>query len=385
MNSSLPMRYTIILIPLLAAQSQAGLLPLGEHVDIRFEWKNGTWSCKAATPNTEHNPQSVSLSLGDKPYVSGNPSNSGARHTQPASAAFAFTGVPAGNPLWIAVQGTPGAGEAWPGFDNNQSGIFGSYIPNDTRVSQTTARPWIKVSLVEHVAPHNSNAHFSMWTSGSPPKVWMSTFSNSSTNDYHYAEGTHNHINWGFNTTGIHRDRLRASAFAGPGSSNPTGFSEVHTFTFAIGPFAQWQAQYFDGNELENTSISGASADPDQDGMNNLIEFGFGLNPRSGGSTPTATGLGLPKMSLQSENGTSYEILTYPRRRANSQIKPLLYQPLFASDLAGPWVSENTITTTSNFPIELNHLNSIWEQVIVTRPVGTTKPVRGFSRVMLQN
>jgi surface-anchored protein len=224
-----------------------------------------------------------------------------------------------------------------------------------------------------------------MWTSGPTPKVWMSTFSNSSTNDYHYAEGTHNHINWGFNTTGIHRVRLRASAFAGPGSSNPTGSSEVHTFTFAIGPFAQWQAQYFDGNELENTSISGVSADPDQDGMNNLIEFGFGLNPRSGGSTPTATGLGLPKMSLQSENGTSYEILTYPRRRANSQIKPLLYQPLFASDLAGPWVSGNTMTTTSNFPIELNHLNSIWELVIVTRPVGTTKPVRGFSRVMLQN
>jgi hypothetical protein len=38
---------------------------------------------------------------------------------------------------------------------------------------------------------------------------------------------------------------LSASAYQGPGKTNPTGESEIFTVTFAIGPIAQWQAANF--------------------------------------------------------------------------------------------------------------------------------------------
>ena len=214
------------------APLHAGLTSLGEHVDIRWRWEApGGWTCQAITDSNgeaAYATDGVFLPLADKPYAAGNPANSGARFTQPASAAFAFTGVPAGQPLWVAVQGTPGVGEAWPGLENNQeAGTFGSYIPNDTRVSQSLARPWIRISLDGYTPPPGTNAYFSLWntTSGSPPTVWMSTFESGTVNDYFYAEGSHNHLSWGFSAPGIHRVRLKASAFAGPGETNPTGSS----------------------------------------------------------------------------------------------------------------------------------------------------------------
>ena len=40
-----------------------------------------------------------------------------------------------------------------------------------------------------------------------------------------------------------------------------------------------WQRLFFSGTALEDADISGFDADPDQDGLSNLAEFAFGLNP----------------------------------------------------------------------------------------------------------
>ena len=379
------MKTTILtLIFATASQLHAGLIPMAEHVDIRWRWETpGVWTCQAVTDSNgeiAHETPDVSFPLSDKPYIAGNPANSGARFTQPASAAFAFTGVPAGQPLWIAVQGTPGIGESWPGLENNQNaGTFGSYIPNDLRVSQTTARPWIKISLDGYTPPPGTDAHFSLWTtSGSTPKVWMSTYDTGVVNDYYYAEGTHTHMNWGFSRPGIHKVRIKASAFIGPGQTNPTGLSAVHTLTFAIGPFAQWQATYFTASELDGPAISGPDADPDHDGMKNLVEFAFGFDPKNGAAVPVSTGLGLPKLSLIEESGTFYEVLEYPRRRTGAQLAPLLYLPQFSSDLT--WQTDGITTTTTDFPAEMDGLNALWEKASSRRPAGPVRPARGFGR-----
>ena len=92
--------------------------------------------------------------------------------------------------------------------------------------------------------------------------------------------------------------RIKASAFVGPGQTNPTGLSSVHTLTFAIGPFAQWQATHFDNTELDALAISGPDADPDHDGMKNLVELAFGFDPKNGAVVPVNAGLGLRKLSL---------------------------------------------------------------------------------------
>ena len=80
----------------------------------------------------------------------------------------------------------------------------------------------------------------------------------------------------------------------------PTGLSGVtaiaaggaHTVAL-IGPaapltvtlnFASWQTKKFTPTQLANPLISGPDADPDMDGLKNIIEFAFGLNPNSGAS-----------------------------------------------------------------------------------------------------
>jgi surface-anchored protein len=385
------MKTTCTIFLIASSSIHAGLIPIGEHVDIRWRWESpAAWSCQAVTDSngeTAYDTEEVFFPLSDKPYVAGAPSNSGARFTQPASTNFAFTGVQAGQPLWIAVQGTPGIGEAWPGLENNQSaGTFGSYIPNDIRVSQTSARPWIKISLHHYSPPQGTDSHFSMWTtSGSVPKVWMSTHDLSVVNDYYYAEGTHTHMNWGFSALGIHRVEITASAYLGPGATNPTAASAVHTLTFAVGPFAQWQAFHFGNAGLDDPSIFGSSADPDHDGLKNLVEFAFGLDPNRGDASPVSPGLGFPVMSIVEEEGVFFETLTYPRRKAGNQIAPLIYQPQFASSPSGDWELDGITTTTTEFPAGQEVLNQDWELATSRRAIGNSVPARRFARVALEH
>lgn len=377
--------------PLLFATMTAGyggLIPLGEHVDLRWRWQSNAWIAQAiadSDPENPYDPDHFFLPLSDKPYTAGNPANSGARFSRSRSAAFDFTGVEAGQPLWIAVQGTPGLGEAWPGLENNQPpSTFGTYIPADLRLSQSIPQPYITITLDSYTPPHGKSSHFSMWrtSTNSPPIVWMSTYDTSVVNRYVFTAGSHTHFNWGFTALGIHRVRLKASAFLGPGQSNPTGFSAVETLTFAIGPFASWQATHFSSAELDDVAISGPLADPDRDGLKNLVEFGFGLHPRNGRPVADAVGLGLPQFSVVEEGGIFFEVVNYPARREAAQMAPLSYSPEFSDGLAS-WSDLGVITTESDFSGLTASLNTVWKKVSSRRAVGPVKPSNGFARVGL--
>lgn len=387
------MKSIISLLPLLAPMAHSGLISIGGHVDIRNHYENGAWNVALRTsdftsdptnsPDGVFAPTAAFLALSDKPYSSTNPAESGARALRPASGSFDFIGAEPGAPVWRAVQGTPGIGEAWPGFDNDQAaGTFGSYIPNDSRVPQGNARPYIRISLVDYQPPHGKASHFSMWnsTSGQPPTIWMSTFDSSVENSYYYAAGTHTHMWWGFTATGIHRVTLQASAFLGPGETNPTASGDPFTVIFAAGTVARWQARWFDAAELDNPAISDLFADADRDGLSNFLEYAFGTHPRSGAAVPLADGLGLPSFSLVEESGTLYQTLVYPRRRAGLRFDPEIYQPLFAESPAGPWSDAGVTTTAADFPPAQAALNAEWELVTSRRPV-PSGATTGFGRV----
>jgi hypothetical protein len=362
----------------------AGLVPLGEHVDIRSHFVGGVWRnvLRVDSRPTPYDCAAAFLPLSDKPVASDS-SISGARQIQPASASFAFTGALPGDPIWTAIQGTPGNGEAWPGFDNDQAfGTFGSYIPDDLRVSQENPRPWIKITLAGYQPPPGKTSHFSLWNStpGQPPSVWMSTFDSNVDNAYYLAEGSHVHVWWGFTAQGIHKVSLQSSAYLGPGATRPTGLGDPFTVIFAVGTAGRWQAEWFDAAELDDPAVSGLFADADRDGYFNLLEYAFGTHPRSGGPVPLAEGLGLPTFSLVGDNGTLYQTLRYPRRRAGLRLDPEIYQPLFADSPAGPWTDAGVTTTAVDFPPSQGALNGEWELVTSRRPVPVGQ-LKGFARI----
>ena len=52
------------------------------------------------------------------------------------------------------------------------------------------------------------------------------------------------------------------------------------------GGFGAWLGRHFTAEELENSALSGPEADPDEDGIGNLLEFFHGVDPKVHGAAP---------------------------------------------------------------------------------------------------
>jgi len=71
-------------------------------------------------------------------------------------------------------------------------------------------------------------------------------------------------------------------------SRRPLGPPDLGAFEFS--PFSAWRAEHF-GADAENDLVSGADADPDGDGVVNLLEFAFALNPHAASRTSLPRGV----------------------------------------------------------------------------------------------
>ena len=87
-----------------------------------------------------------------------------------------------------------------------------------------------------------------------------------------------------------------------------------------------WRASYFSAAELADPSISGDTADPDGDGIPNLLEYALNGDPR------TANGSIKPKPSITDDHLT----MSYIRRKAPTDVT---YDLQVSSDVAGGWTS----------------------------------------------
>lgn len=74
--------------------------------------------------------------------------------------------------------------------------------------------------------------------------------------------------------------------------------------------FDAWRSRYFTPLELADSAVSGDTADPDGDGLANLLEFSLDTSPLTAVGASTA----LPSCSVQNVSGTSYLTLTFKRR-----------------------------------------------------------------------
>jgi hypothetical protein len=130
-------------------------------------------------------------------------------------------------------------------------------------------------------------------------------------------------------------------------------------------PIETWRSAYF-GTNANRFSISGDTADPDQDTIPNLLEYAFALDP-----LVTSTE-GFPSCSLSNFDGTNFLTMAFLRPAAASD---LTYTVLVAGDL-GSWEVGCTfigtnVTSTTNTTLVSRSMTNALETAILrdTKPV----------------
>jgi surface-anchored protein len=137
--------------------------------------------------------------------------------------------------------------------------------------------------------------------------------------------GGHSHHHWGFSSNGVVRVTLQANGWQLGAITNETSLAT--TFTFHVLPiadsaFAQWQQIHWPGS-ADPQRVS-ADADPDGDGIRNLLEYAFDLDPN------LASRSGLPELSVRESAGQRYGMLTFRQAGAATDIE---YEPVVSSNL----------------------------------------------------
>ena len=77
------------------------------------------------------------------------------------------------------------------------------------------------------------------------------------------------------------------------------------TVTIQDKPFDAWRFTNFSNSELANPAISAETADPDGDGLANLIEYALALDPKLAGISPVTTGQSGGYLTIASPKSTA--------------------------------------------------------------------------------
>lgn len=107
---------------------------------------------------------------------------------------------------------------------------------------------------------------------------------------------------------------------------------------------------------MENSGEAADDADPDRDGVVNLLEFAFGTDPNSPVQHHVELGggrSGLPSVEVFGEGGSGRMRIEYVRRRHSG----LAYTPEFSSDLE-TWTIEHR-------EMDVIWIDETWERVVV--------------------
>jgi surface-anchored protein len=360
------------------------LIPITSHIDVEFDYLgNGEWREQLYGGGTSNDDRAEGAISSDTAFIvvpdidwQPGPSNQGARFIRPSSAAWNFTGAEAGAPLWILTQSDNSI--AWPGIENNHGeSLVASYSSDDPRVS-SLARPWIVLRLSDVHYLGRGQGHFALWQSGfGSNTVWASTTEGGITRDdaFFSLENGHDHANWGFSDLGLYVIDLYAEAYLGPGKTNLTQ-SEVMPVIFAVGSYAIWQATSFKLGDLLNPDISGDYADPDKDGLVNLVEYALNTSPAIADRSPMepSTGAqGSPAVFVDNNRLT----IEFVRRRSetNPQIR---YRAVFSDSLKPENVWKESGTTS------ISPIDSSWERIKVVDSISLNSANARFARVEIE-
>lgn len=136
---------------------------------------------------------------------------------------------------------------------------------------------------------------------------------------------------WVLNTfpigAGSHTLRWRYHKDGSGNRGSDAGWVDQVTMTAGGSPYQVWQAGFFTPEELANAAISSDDVDFDNDGIDNLLEYLFGGNPKLPDS-----GL-LPAVSKAP--GSSNVVFTYKRKIASTEVIQVIE---LSTTLSPPWI-----------------------------------------------
>lgn len=162
--------------------------------------------------------------------------------------------------------------------------------------------------------------------------------------------------------------------------SIPSNDPDENPFTITLsgtgGTSAEaWRYHYF--KTIDNIGNAAEDADPDEDGLVNLLERAFNLHPGQPARpvlvSDTGTA-GLPLIRRIDGPGGSMLSIQYLRRKSTAY-PGLIYTPQFSSDLVTPWLDAGIVET-------LESIDGEWERVTVEENT-TGVPIR-FGRVKIE-
>lgn len=207
------MKYAIVLILLclVASPSAATMFLIEEgHCHYNFDYIASQWQASFRHETDGDWPLDNIIN-----HARTNNWPSGSRFIRPAGGVWDFTGVAAGDPLYIFPQASSGS-ILWPSFSSDQTPIsaFAAYSESDPRVSSASTR-WVSYHLVQVRYWGEGYGMVSLWNStGGDPVVWMTMTNGIGPDDRFLLElGGHVHVNWGFSDIGWYEIDARASAY----------------------------------------------------------------------------------------------------------------------------------------------------------------------------
>jgi surface-anchored protein len=218
-----------------------------------------------------------------------------------------------GDPLWVLPQSrAPGQTVLFLGFAAGGAGVFSEPLT-------------VQLKNVE------GPGRFFLWQSdefGGLQIKMDSTDGIDAADKVEILPAGHDHYNWGFTTSGVYCVTFQASGTP-IGEVNPIVSAEA-TFVFhvrplgVVTPFSLWQkAHWLQGTD---ESISGPGADPDNDGLNNALEYASHLDPNLFSTS------GRPEFSWTTDGPERYGAFTFTRVKAASDLS---YDPAARTDLNG--------------------------------------------------
>lgn len=307
-------------------------------------------------------------------------SPAGARISRPASSDFDFLGVPAGAPIWFNPANAGWDYEsAWLGFDT--TGSFGAYMETDERLGSFKGpAQWVTLHLDDMRFSGAGDGNLAIYEFGSGgPIVWINTVDGIDETDLWIQTNGHTHQNWAFTALGIYQLDMWASAFLGPGATNPTS-SEIFTFTIGVGTHAHWTLSHFSIEDAVDETVGGPLADPDGDGVVNLLEYAFNMDPNVplvATLVPASGTSGLPAHRLEDYDSHERLVIEFVRRKAATHPQ-IIYYPEFSGDLSTDnWQEPLAMIVTS--------INSTWERVVAYDPTPHDQEnPRRFARVRVE-